>query len=112
MTNEELAISYSKGNNAAFDLLLERVKGEVFSYILVVVRNKELAEDNLSKFIEMKFNSPQDAIQLLNLNIPQIRQQYLDLQHELYNGEAVKAISVQGDLHVHGDAQIGTYNQY
>ena len=45
MTNEELAISYSKGNNAAFDLLLDRVKGEVFSYILVVVHNKELAED-------------------------------------------------------------------
>ena len=57
----------------------------------------------------MKFNSPQDAIQLLNLNIPQIRQQYLDLQHELYNGEAVKAISVQGDLHVHGNASIGAY---
>jgi len=45
MTNEELAISYSKGNNAAFDLLLDRVKGDVFSYILVVVRNKEMAED-------------------------------------------------------------------
>lgn len=45
MSNEELAISYSKGNNAAFDLLLDRVKGEVFSYILVVVHNKELAED-------------------------------------------------------------------
>ncbi len=45
MTNEELAISYSEGNNAAFDLLLDRVKGELFSYILVVVRNKELAED-------------------------------------------------------------------
>ena len=70
---------------------------------------KELAEDNLSKFIEMKFNSPQDAIALLGLNIPQIRQQYLDLQHELYNGSAVKAIAVNGDLHVHGNASIGTY---
>lgn len=45
MTNEELAMSYSQGNNAAFDLLLDRVKGDVFSYILVVVRNKDLAED-------------------------------------------------------------------
>lgn len=70
---------------------------------------KELAEDNLSKFIEMKFNSPQDAIALLGLNIPQIRQQYLDLQHELYNGSAVKAIAVNGDLHVHGNANIDTY---
>lgn len=45
MTNEELAISYSKGNNSAFDLLLDRVKGDVYSYIYVVVHNKELAED-------------------------------------------------------------------
>ncbi|MCF0192083.1 MAG: sigma-70 family RNA polymerase sigma factor [Prevotella sp.] len=45
MTNEELALSYSNGNNNAFDFLLERVKGDIFSYILVVVRNKELAED-------------------------------------------------------------------
>lgn len=45
MTNEELAVSYTKGDNAAFDLLLDRVKGDVFSYILVVVHSKELAED-------------------------------------------------------------------
>lgn len=45
MTNEELAISYSRGNNSAFDLLLDRVKGDVYSYIYVVVHNKELAED-------------------------------------------------------------------
>lgn len=45
MTDEELAILYTKGNNDAFDLLLDRVKGDVYSYILVVVHNKELAED-------------------------------------------------------------------
>ncbi|MCF0202215.1 MAG: sigma-70 family RNA polymerase sigma factor [Bacteroidaceae bacterium] len=44
-TNEELALAYSQGNNAAFDLLLDRVKDEVFSFILVIVRNKELADD-------------------------------------------------------------------
>ena len=45
MTNEQLAVLYSKGNNDAFDTLLDRVKGDVFSYILVIVHNKELAED-------------------------------------------------------------------
>lgn len=45
LTNEELAIAYANGNNDAFDLLLERVKDDIYSYILIIARNKELAED-------------------------------------------------------------------
>ena len=45
MSDEQLAMSYIDGNNAAFDLLLERNKQKLFSYILFVVREREAAED-------------------------------------------------------------------
>lgn len=36
---------YIKGNNSAFDTLLKRYENKVFSYLLVSVKNQELAED-------------------------------------------------------------------
>lgn len=45
MTDESLVALYSKGNNQAFDVLLERYKDKIYSYIYFSVRNDELAED-------------------------------------------------------------------
>lgn len=45
MTDEELAMAYMYGNNKAFDLLLSRTQSKLFSYILFVVHDKELAND-------------------------------------------------------------------
>lgn len=45
MTDEELAIFYINGNNRAFDLLLARNQSKLFSYILFVVRNEDVAND-------------------------------------------------------------------
>ena len=45
LTDEELALSYIKGNNRAFDELLSRNQGKLFSYILFVVRNEDTAND-------------------------------------------------------------------
>ena len=45
MTDEDLVVSYAEGNNSAFDVLLNRYKGSVHSYIYFIVRNKELTED-------------------------------------------------------------------
>lgn len=45
LSDEELAIAYSKGNNGAFDILLDRNQKKLFSYILFVVRNRDLAND-------------------------------------------------------------------
>lgn len=45
MTDEELALSYVDGNNRAFDLLLSRNQSKLFSYILYVVRDRDIAED-------------------------------------------------------------------
>lgn len=45
MTDEELALSYADGNNRAFDLLLLRNQSKLFSYILFVVHDRDIAED-------------------------------------------------------------------
>ena len=45
MTDEELALSYVRGNNQAFDLLLSRNQSKLISYILFVVHEQDLAND-------------------------------------------------------------------
>lgn len=45
MTDEGLALSYINGDNRAFDLLLSRNQSKLFSYILFVVRNRDVADD-------------------------------------------------------------------
>lgn len=45
MTDEELALSYVRGNNQAFDLLLSRNQSKLFSYILFVVHEQDVAND-------------------------------------------------------------------
>ena len=45
MTDEQLAILYAKGNNRAFDHLLSRTQSKLFTYIMFVVRDHDLADD-------------------------------------------------------------------
>jgi len=45
MTDEQLVVLFSKGNNQAFDVLLQRHKNRIYTYILLIVRNRDLAED-------------------------------------------------------------------
>lgn len=45
MTDEELALRYVKGDNKAFDELLARNQSKLFTYIMFVVRDQELAND-------------------------------------------------------------------
>lgn len=45
MTDEELAIMYVDGDNKAFDLLLSRNQEKLFTYILFIVRDREMAND-------------------------------------------------------------------
>lgn len=44
-TDEELVDLYARGNNTAFDVLLERHKQSLYTYILCTVRHNGLAED-------------------------------------------------------------------
>ena len=45
MTNEALALLYVGGINKAFDELLMRTQSSLFSYIMFVVRNEDVAND-------------------------------------------------------------------
>lgn len=45
MTDEELAMQYVQGNNKAFDLLLSRNQSKLFSYILFVAHDQDVAND-------------------------------------------------------------------
>lgn len=45
MTDEELALSYINGNNKAFDELLSRSQDKIFSYIMYIVKDENLAND-------------------------------------------------------------------
>ena len=45
MSDEELAVSYMEGKNRAFDLLLEHNQSKLFSYILFIVRDEDVAND-------------------------------------------------------------------
>jgi RNA polymerase sigma factor (sigma-70 family) len=45
LTDEELVRLFEAGNSKAFEILLLRHKAKSYSYIYMIVRNKELAED-------------------------------------------------------------------
>ena len=45
MTDEALVDLYARGNNSAFDVLLNRYKKSIHSYIYYIVRNQDLTED-------------------------------------------------------------------
>jgi RNA polymerase sigma factor (sigma-70 family) len=45
LTDDELVKLYETGNNPAFEILLLRYKSKVYTYIYLIVRNRELSED-------------------------------------------------------------------
>jgi len=45
LTDDNLITLYSDGRNEAFDELLNRYKDKVYTYIYMIVQNRELAED-------------------------------------------------------------------
>ena len=45
MADDELVALYAKGNNPAFDVLLNRYKSSVHSYIYYIVRDRDLTDD-------------------------------------------------------------------
>lgn len=45
VTDEALALLYAKGNNRAFDELLSRTQNKLFTYIMFVVRDHDMADD-------------------------------------------------------------------
>ncbi|MDD4373180.1 MAG: sigma-70 family RNA polymerase sigma factor [Bacteroidales bacterium] len=44
-TDKELVESYRKGNHTSFELLIDRHQVRIFSYIMMLVKDKQLADD-------------------------------------------------------------------
>ena len=42
LSDEELVVLYSEGNNKAFDILLTRYKNRIYSYIFYTVKDNDL----------------------------------------------------------------------
>lgn len=45
LSDDQLVAAYANGNNEAFDAILKRHQSRVFSYILHIVKNRDLADD-------------------------------------------------------------------
>lgn len=45
MTDDQLVVSYAKGTNEAFDVLLQRHQTRVYNYILQMVKDRTLSDD-------------------------------------------------------------------
>lgn len=45
MTDDQLVVSYAKGTNVAFDVLLQRHQTRVYNYILQMVKDRTLSDD-------------------------------------------------------------------
>lgn len=45
LTDEQLVVLFAEGENEAFDVLLNRHKSKLFSYIYYIVRDRDLSED-------------------------------------------------------------------
>lgn len=45
MTDHELVVLYEEGNDSAFDVLLERHQAYIYSYILFLVKDEDVAND-------------------------------------------------------------------
>ena len=45
MTDEQLALLYIDGNNKAFDELLARVQDKIFSYVMYLTKDEDMAND-------------------------------------------------------------------
>lgn len=62
---------------------------------------KELGMDKLSTLINMKYHTVFDAMKQLNMQPDELRNFFLNMQHDLYNGDCVVNLKIEN--HYHGD---------
>ena len=82
------------------------------NYIMeLYVRNgfKELGSGKLPTLINMMYHTPTDAMQKLNMDLVQIRNFFLGMQQELYNGSGVVNVTIEN--HYHGQIDNLTINE-
>lgn len=111
MTDEELAIMYQEGNNKAFDELLLRKQQKLYSYIIFVVRNKEIADDIFQEtFVRVitqlksgKYaNTGKFGAWLICIAHNAIMDLYREqrVHREIYQSESSDLMAQLGDMHI------------
>lgn len=72
---QQMAATHTKEQQLFVAFMLDYYQREGF---------KELAADNLKKFLSIKYQSPIDGLRKLGMNTTELRQLYLDMQQQLY----------------------------
>lgn len=75
LVKQQIATTHSKEQQLFVAFILDYYQREGF---------KELASDNLTKFINLKYRSTQDGLRMLGMNGKQVRELYLSIQRMLY----------------------------
>lgn len=91
---------------------LSKQQQEFIDFILdMYVRNgfKELGMEKLATLIDMKYHTIADAKQQLNLDVKGMRDLFLGMQKELYNGKGVVNVTIEN--HYHGQIDNLTINE-
>lgn len=81
---------------------LNKQQMDFVNYVLeLYVRNgfKELGSDKLSTILEMKYHSLADAMRELGLKPDEMRNFFLSMQKQLYNGQAVINFKIENNFH-------------
>ena len=89
-----------------------KAQQDFVNYIMkLYVRNgfKELGSEKLPTLIQMKYHSPHDAVKELKMQPAEIRQFFLGMQHQLYNG--MGNVNVEIHNHYHGNIDNLTINK-
>ena len=88
---------------------VSKAQQEFANFILnMYVRNgfKELGMDKLGTLIDMKYHTISDAKRSLNMEPGQMRDFFLNMQHDLYNGASI------ANLMTHNDMSDNSFAQY
>ena len=80
---------------------VSKAQQEFANFILnMYVRNgfKELGMDKLGTLIDMKYHTISDAKRSLNMEPGQMRDFFLNMQHDLYNGASIANLMTHNDM--------------
>ncbi|MCR5312910.1 MAG: sigma-70 family RNA polymerase sigma factor [Bacteroidaceae bacterium] len=109
LSDEKLVSLYLKGNNNAFDVLLNRYKSKVFQYIFYSVKKQELAEDLFQDvFVKVVMTLRDGRYKENGKFAPWIMRiaHNLIIDHHRHNNNGIKIVSNDDDTNYISDRNI------
>ena len=84
LVKQQIAATHSKEQQLFVSFILDYYQRQGF---------KELASDNLTKFITLKYHSTQDGLRMLGMTGKEVRELYLNMQKMLYTSQSLASQS-------------------